>query len=215
MITVAPSILACDFAHLCDEARRAEDAGADQLHMDVMDGHFVRNITVGPLVVEAVRRSTSLPLNVHLMIDNPEVYAKDFVNAGAECVLVHPECKGDPRKALEITRGRKVKTGVAINPGTPVAAAAEFLPHVDFLLIMSVNPGWGGQEFMPEVLPKFAEAKKLCRPDVGLGIDGGINFETAREALRAGCNYLVAGTFLFKSDDMKGRIEKLHRMSGG
>ncbi len=216
MTTVAPSILACDFAHLADEAKRAEDAGADQLHVDVMDGHYVRNISIGPLIVEAVRRSTGLPLNVHLMIDNPEVFAKDFIDAGADYVLVHPECEGegDPQKALDITRQRGVKTGIALNPETPISAAAGFLPDIDFLLVMSVNPGWGGQAFMPEVLPKFAEAKPLCREGIELAIDGGINFETAGDAVRAGCNYLIAGTFLFKSDDMAGRIEKLRRVGG-
>jgi ribulose-phosphate 3-epimerase len=212
VVIVAPSILACDFARLSDEAKRAEEAGADQLHVDVMDGHFVRNITIGPLVVEAVRRSTGLPLNVHLMIDNPELYAKDFIDAGAGYILVHPECTGDPRGALEITRERGVRTGVALNPETPVSAAEPYLADIDFVLVMSVNPGWGGQKFMPEVLPKFAEAKRLCRADVELGIDGGINFETAREAVKAGCNCLVAGTFLFGSDDMPARIEKLRHI---
>lgn len=210
---IAPSILACDFAHLADECKRAESAGADQLHVDVMDGHYVRNISIGPLIVKAARRSTSLPLNVHLMIANPEVYAANFIDAGADYVLVHPECKGDPRKALEIVKERGVKTGIALNPETPVSAAAEYLADIDFLLVMSVNPGWGGQAFMPEILPKFGEAKPLCRDGIELGIDGGINLETAREAVKAGCNYLIAGTFLFKPDDgpddMAARIERL------
>ncbi len=214
MTTIAPSILACDFSRISEEAARAEAAGADELHVDVMDGHFVRNITIGPVIVEAVRRSTKLPLNVHLMIDNPELYAADFVDAGADCLLVHPEARGDPGKALDVVRGRGVKTGVALNPETPVEAAESYLGNIEFLLIMSVHPGWGGQAFMPEVLPKFAEAKPLCRDGIELGIDGGINFETAREAVKAGCNYLIAGTFLFKSDDMAARIEKLRGVGG-
>ena len=238
MVTIAPSILACDFARLADECRRAEDAGADELHVDVMDGHYVRNITIGPLIVEAARRSTKLPLNVHLMIDNPEVFAADFVEAGADCVLVHPECEGegDPRRALEIVRELGVKTGVALNPETPVSAAADFLPDVDFLLVMSVNPGWGGQKFMRVVLPMFADAKRLCpvgsttlsgrlgpvgsttlsgrlgREGIALGIDGGIDLETGREAVLAGANYLIAGTFLFGSDDMPRRVAELRRL---
>ncbi len=220
-ITVAPSILACDFAHLADEVRRAEDAGADELHVAVMDGHFVRNITIGPLIVEAARRSTTLPLNVHLMIDAPELYAKDFVDAGSDCILVHPECEGDPAKALEIVRESGVRTGVALNPETPFEAAKGLLEGADFLLVMSVNPGWGGQAFMPEVLPKFAEARAWLSREtiaaanpgqrVALGIDGGINFDTAREAVRAGADYLIAGTFLFGKADMAERIARLRR----
>lgn len=212
MVRVAPSLLACDFARLADECRRAEDAGADALHVDAMDGHFVRNITIGPLIVEAVRRSTKLPLNVHLMIDYPERYAKDFSDAGADYVLVHPEAKGDPAAALDIVRERGVKTGIALNPETPVERAADFLGRIDFFLVMSVNPGWGGQEFIDEVLPKFAEARPQCPPATEYGIDGGINFETARRAVRAGCDFLIAGTFLFGSDDMPERIARLKRM---
>jgi ribulose-phosphate 3-epimerase len=212
MVTVAPSILASDFARLAEECRRAEDAGADHLHCDVMDGHFVDNITIGPLVVEAVRRSTRLPLNVHLMIENPERYAAAFCDAGADYVLVHPECSGDPAAALAAVRDRGVKAGVALNPETPFSAARDLASEVDFVLVMSVHPGWGGQEFMREVLPKFGEARRACRREVELGVDGGINFETAREAVRAGSNYVIAGTFLFGSDDMAARIARLKRM---
>jgi len=214
MLQVAPSILACDFARLADECRRAEDAGADSLHVDVMDGHYVRNITIGPLIVEAIRRSTKLPLNVHLMIDRPEVFAADFCEAGADWVVVHPEAKGDPAGALDIVRAKGVRTGVSLNPETPVAAAKEFLGNIDFVIIMSVNPGWGGQAFMSEVLPKFAEAKALAPEGTPLGIDGGVNLETGREAVRAGADYLVAGTFLFRSDDMPGRVAALRALEG-
>jgi ribulose-phosphate 3-epimerase len=209
MTQIAPSILACDFARIADEMKRAEDAGADQLHVDVMDGHFVRNITIGPLIVEAVRRSTSLHLNTHLMIDNPELFAADFVNAGSDCVLVHPEAAGDPAAALEKIRAGKCKRGIALSPGTSPESAASFLNDIDFLLVMSVDPGWGGQAFMPEVLPKFARAKALCAPGTVTGIDGGINLETGAAAVKAGCDVLIAGTFLFRSDDMRGRMAKL------
>jgi len=214
MAQVAPSILACDFSRLAEECRRAEDAGADSLHVDVMDGHYVRNISIGPLIVEAVRRSTRLPLNVHLMIDQPEVYAADFCEAGADWVIVHPESSGDPAEALQTVRAKGVKTGVALNPETPVAEAKEFLGNVDFVLIMSVNPGWGGQAFMREVLPKFAEAKALSPEGTTLGVDGGINIETGREAARAGADLLIAGTFLFRSDDMPGRVAALKALAG-
>lgn len=215
MIHVAPSLLACDFSHLADECRRAEDAGADALHVDPMDGHFVRNLTVGPVIVEAVRRSTKLPLNVHLMIQRPEVYAADFCEAGADWVIVHPEADGDPAGALEIVRSKGVKTGIALNPETSVASAKEYLGNVDFVLIMSINPGWGGQAFMPEVLPKFAEAKALSSEGTLIGVDGGINIETGREVVRAGGDFLVAGTFLFGSDDMPGRVAALKALPGG
>jgi len=209
MVLIAPSILACDFSRLADECRRAEQAGADALHVDVMDGHFVRNITFGPLIVEAVRRSTKLPLNVHLMIDYPERLVREFAEAGADWILTHPEAKGDPRGALEEARARGARPGVALNPETPVSAAREYAAGVEFVLVMSVNPGWGGQQFMPEVLPKFAEARRLFGSGARLGIDGGINSRTAREAVRAGCDFLIAGTFLFRSDDMAGRIREL------
>ncbi|MHC4250174.1 MAG: ribulose-phosphate 3-epimerase [Planctomycetota bacterium] len=214
MVHVAPSILACDFAHLADECRRAEDAGADALHVDPMDGHFVRNLTIGPVIVEAVRRSTKLPLNVHLMIQRPEAYAAEFCDAGADWVIVHPEAEGDPAGALEIVRSKGVKTGIALNPETSVASAKEFLGNTDFVLIMSINPGWGGQAFMPEALPKLAEAKALSPEGTLLGVDGGINIETGREVVRAGGNFLVAGTFLFRSDDMPGRIAALKALAG-
>lgn len=213
MIAVAPSILACDFARLADEVKRAEDAGADELHVDVMDGHFVPNITIGPLIVEAVRRSTGLPLNVHLMIQNPEKYAGAFIEAGADCILVHPECAGEPEKALEIVRGRGVKTGVAVNPETPFSEAREAARDVDFMLVMSVNPGWGGQNFMPEVLRKFTEAREVCRPGTAYGIDGGINRRTLLEAVEAGADFIIAGTALFGAADMREEIALFRRLA--
>lgn len=215
VVSIAPSILACDFSRLADECRRAEDAGADALHVDVMDGHFVRNITIGPLIVEAVRRSTKLPLNVHLMIHNPERLVREFVEAGADWLLVHPESRGEPMRALEEAHRMGAKPGIALNPETPVSAAEVYLPRVDFVLIMSVNPGWGGQKFMPEVLPKFAEARRYSRPETRFGIDGGINAQTARDAVSAGCDFLIAGTYLFKGGDMASRIRELRAAAEG
>jgi len=215
VITIAPSLLACDFSRIAEETARAEAAGADELHVDVKDGHYVSNITIGPVIVEAVRRSTKLPLNVHLMIDNPELYAADFVDAGARCLLVHPEAKGDPAGALRTAREKGAMTGIALNPETPVESARPFLGDIEFLLVMSVNPGWGGQAFMPEVLVKFGEAREHVRPETRLGIDGGINMETARDAVEVGCNYLIAGTFLFRAEDMADRIARLRRLADG
>lgn len=212
-VKIAPSILACDFAHLADECRRAEDAGADALHVDVMDGHYVPNITIGPLVVEALRRSTGLTLNVHLMIEEPAAFARQFLEAGADCLVVHAETPESSACALEAARGARVRTGVAVNPETPFAQALPFAADVDFILVMTVRPGFGGQEFMAEALPKLAEARAVARDGAEFGVDGGVNLETAREALRAGADFLVAGTFLFRSDDMAQRVAELRRIA--
>jgi len=215
MVTIAPSILACDFARLADEARRAEDAGADALHVDVMDGHYVPNITIGPVVVEAVRSSTRLPLNVHLMIEDPGAFAAEFVEAGADYIVAHVETPESTRKALDLARARGVKAGVALNPGTPFEKAAEWAGEADFILVMSVEPGFGGQEFVPAVLPKCRQARAAVRDGAEVGVDGGINLQTARAAVEAGVTCLIAGTFLFRSDDMAGRIAALRRLGEG
>jgi ribulose-phosphate 3-epimerase len=146
------------------------------------------------------------------MIDNPEVYVGNFIEAGADWVLVHPEAKGDPAGALDMIRAAGCKRGVSLNPETSVESAKSYLADIEFLLIMSVNPGWGGQAFMAEVLPKFGQAKALCKPGTTYGIDGGINFDTAPQAVAAGCDYLIAGTFLFRSDDMAGRTARLRAL---
>ena len=200
MIKLAPSILAADFARLGEQVREVEAAGADYIHVDVMDGHFVPNITIGPVVVKALRGATRLPLNVHLMIDEPERYIDAFAAAGADGLVVHPEAGSQLHRAIEQIRGHGIRVGVAINPGTPLSAIEEVLPEVDMALIMSVDPGFGGQEFIEDVLPKVRRLRRLL-DERGLAaevaIDGGITPETAPRCVEAGVRVLVAGTAIF------------------
>jgi len=200
MIKLAPSILAADFARLGEQVREVEAAGADYIHVDVMDGHFVPNITIGPVVVKALRGATRLPLNVHLMIDEPERYIDAFAAAGADGLVVHPEAGSQLHRAIEQIRRHGIHVGVAINPGTPLSAIEEVLPEVDMALIMSVDPGFGGQEFIEDVLPKVRRLRRLL-DERGLAaevaIDGGITPETAPRCVEAGVRVLVAGTAIF------------------
>jgi ribulose-phosphate 3-epimerase len=199
-IKLAPSILAADFARLGEQVREVEAAGADYIHVDVMDGHFVPNISIGPVVVKALRRATDLPLNVHLMIEEPERYIDAFAAAGADGLVVHPEAGSQLHRAIEQIRGHGIRVGVAINPGTPLSAIEEVLPEVDMALIMSVDPGFGGQEFIEDVLPKVRRLRRLLDEQglaVELAIDGGITPETAPRCVEAGVLVLVAGTAIF------------------
>jgi ribulose-phosphate 3-epimerase len=200
MIKLAPSILAADFARLGEQVREVEAAGADYIHVDVMDGHFVPNISIGPVVVKALRRATDLPLNVHLMIEEPERYIDAFAAAGADGLVVHPEAGSQLHRAIEQIRRHGIRVGVAINPGTPLSAIEEVLPEVDMALIMSVDPGFGGQEFIEDVLPKVRRLRRLLDERglaVEVAIDGGITAETAPRCVEAGVRVLVAGTAIF------------------
>ncbi len=201
-IQIAPSILAADFAFLGAAVREAEAAGADVIHVDVMDGHFVPNLTIGPPVVAALRRVTKLPLDVHLMIEHPERYVEAFAQAGADGLTVHPEASVHLHRTLQTIRARGLKAGVALNPSTSEAALRYVLPLVDIVLVMSVNPGFGGQAFIPEVLPKIT-AIRLMLDEAGSGawlsVDGGINPQTAGRVLRAGADTLVAGSAVFRA----------------
>ncbi len=200
VIKLAPSILAADFARLGEQVREVEAAGADYIHVDVMDGHFVPNISIGPVVVKALRRATDLPLNVHLMIEEPERYIDAFAAAGADALVVHPEADPQLHRSIEQIRGHGLRVGVAINPGTPLAAIEEVLPEVDVALIMSVDPGFGGQEFIEDVLPKVRRLRRLLDErglTAELAIDGGITVETAPRCVEAGVRVLVAGTAIF------------------
>ncbi len=213
MVKIAPSILSADFGALAEEVAKVEDV-ADLLHFDVMDGHFVPNITVGPLVVEAVHRRTSLPLDVHLMITSPERYIPEFIQAGAASVTIHPEATAHLHRAIQQIREGGARVGVALNPATPLSAVEAVLPEVDLVLVMSVNPGFGGQRFLPLVLPKIQELAERMRTaghHVEIAVDGGIKVENCRMVAEAGATILVAGSAIFGSPDPRGVIERMRK----
>jgi ribulose-phosphate 3-epimerase len=208
MIKLAPSILSADFARLGEQIDEVARAGADYIHIDVMDGHFVPNITIGAPVVSSIRPITNLPLDVHLMIEHPERFISEFVQAGADIITVHVETCPHLRKTIRLIKELGVKAGVSLNPPTPVSAVEEFLPHVDLVLVMSVNPGFGGQSFIPKTLPKIAEMRKILN-DRGLSaeleVDGGINADNAPSIVKAGADVLVAGNSIFRAKEGIGR----------
>ncbi len=204
MIKLAPSILSADFARLGQQIDEVARAGADYVHVDVMDGHFVPNITIGAPVVASIRRATTLPLDVHLMIEHPERYVSQFAQAGADIVTVHAEASAHLHATIRLIKELGAKAGVSLNPPTPLAVIEEFLPHVDLVLIMSVNPGFGGQSFMPETLPKIANMRKLLNNRelrAELEVDGGINADNAPAIVEAGADILVAGNSIFGAQE--------------
>ena len=204
-VKIAPSILSADFGKLAEEVAAVEGGGADWIHVDVMDGHFVPNITIGPLVVEAVRRATSLPLDVHLMIEAPERYLEAFVKAGADWVTVHQETCPQLHRTVQQIHELGAKAGVSINPSTPLTAVVEVLPYVDPLLVMTVNPGFGGQAYIPTSTAKVAAARKLLDQSglqqVEIQVDGGVDSTTAPELVSAGVTVLVAGSAVYGHPD--------------
>jgi ribulose-phosphate 3-epimerase len=211
-ILVAPSILSADFARLGEEIKAVEAAGADWLHVDVMDGRFVPNITIGPPVVKAIRRVTKLPLDVHLMIVEPERYVDDFAAAGADTITVHVEACNHLHRTLAHIRSLGKRSGVTLNPSTNEDTLKYVLDVADQILVMSVNPGFGGQKLIPEVLPKVAAIRKMIddrKLPIDLEIDGGITAETAKEAIAAGARVLVAGNAVFNTKDYKAAIEAI------
>jgi len=213
MIKLAPSILSADFARLGEQVAEVARAGADYIHVDVMDGHFVPNITIGASVVAAIRPLTSLPLDVHLMIEHPERFISEFVHAGADIITVHVEACPHLQGTIRLIKELGARAGVSLNPPTPIGAIEEFLPHVDLVLIMSVNPGFGGQSFIPETLPRIAKMRKIL-DDRGLSaeleVDGGINADNAPDIVKAGANVLVAGNSVFRAEDgIRGALQRL------
>jgi ribulose-phosphate 3-epimerase len=208
-IKVAPSLLSADFSRLGEDIRSVQRAGADLLHVDVMDGHFVPNITIGPAVVASIRQATSLPLDVHLMIKNPERYIDSFVKAGADMITVHIETVGSRELGVwsKKLKRRGIKLGVSLNPATPLAKILPVLRYVDFVLVMSVVPGFGGQAFIPKALGKIRKLRAVFNGDIA--VDGGINAQTGRQAMDAGANILAAGSYIFKAKNRKKAIERL------
>lgn len=212
MIKIAPSILSADFRKLEEEIKKVEAAGADLIHIDVMDGHFVPNITIGPFIVKACRKATKLPLDVHLMIENPDKYIPDFAKAGADIITVHVEASKDLASDIELIKQHNVKPGVVVNPATPIETVFPVLDKVAMVLVMSVNPGFEGQKFMPEVLPKIKMLKSRVASrgsQVDIEIDGGINTENAKEVVKSGASVLVAGSAIFYAKDYKEVLQKL------
>lgn len=233
-IKVVPSILSGDFGRLADEAKRVEDSGADALHIDIMDGHFVQNLTFGPRAVSSINRATNLFLDVHLMIYNPFDYVERFVEAGADRITFHIEASEDVEETLKYIRRCNIEAGLAFCPETTESLIPKYLDKCDMVLLMTVNPGFGGQKFMPSVLEKIKFTRDICtRLDIRKGgkvpqangkgdahslppfeiqVDGGINMETAKRCVEAGANVLVSGTFLFHAADMRDAVKKLHEL---
>jgi ribulose-phosphate 3-epimerase len=214
---VAPSILSADLGRIAEEVREVELGGADWVHVDVMDGRFVPNITLGPVVVKAVRRATRLPLDVHLMIVEPERYLEAFAEAGADCISVHVEASPHLQRTLAEIRRLGKRAGVVLNPHTHEDSVRYVLGDVDLVLVMSVNPGFGGQRFLPAVVPKIAALRSMIDDaglDVALEVDGGIGPETARQVVDAGARVLVAGTAIFGQPDRRAAIEAIRRAVG-
>ena len=212
MKLIAPSILSADGSRLQEEINAVEKAGADWIHIDVMDGHFVPNITMGPAIISALRKTTKLPFDVHLMIENPESYIESFARAGADIITVHVEAANHLHRTIDIIKKAGKKAGVSLNPATPLTQIEEIIPDIDLLLIMSVNPGFGGQQFIQTTLPKIIKARKMLNTLSNkplLEIDGGVNLKNISGIARAGADVLVAGASIFGTDDYQQTITAL------
>jgi ribulose-phosphate 3-epimerase len=213
---IAPSILSADFTKLGEEIKAVETAGANYIHIDVMDGHFVPNITVGPMIVKAARKVTNLPLDVHLMIENPERYIDDFVEAGSDVITVHVETATHLHRLLGVVRDAGIKAGAALNPATPLSSIQHVLHAMDMVVVMTVNPGFGGQSFIPEVLPKIEELKRIKDEkgmEIDIEVDGGITVKNIAQVARAGANVFVAGNAVFGSPNYMETIALMKKNS--
>ena len=216
-IKISPSILSADFSQLGNEIKRLEEAGADMIHVDVMDGHFVPNLTIGPPVIKSLRKYTNLIFDVHLMISPVHKYIKDFADAGANIITIHPEATENLKESINLIRSLNKKVGVSLNPDSKIDLIKDILEDIDLVLIMSVHPGFGGQKFIPDVINKI-EKLKLIKNEKKLNfdieVDGGINFENSKSVIEAGANILVSGTTIFNENngDIKRNIEKLKSM---
>lgn len=209
MIKIAPSILSANFASLLEDIKKIESAGADWLHIDVMDGHFVPNITIGPLILESIKGKTNLPFDVHLMIENPDRYIADFVQAGADSITVHVETCPHIHRTIQTIRSFGVKAAIALNPATSLSTIEYMQEEVDMILLMSVNPGFGGQNFIASTLKKIRELRNQIQSrnlDIEIQVDGGIKLDNAREIVEAGASVLVAGSAIFHSKDVENTV---------
>jgi len=216
-VKIAPSILSADIMNLERDVKLAEEAGADVFHIDIMDGHFVPNMSFSPSVVEGMRRVTDKPLDVHMMIDDPDKYIKPIVDAGADTVLVHAESTQHIYRSIDLIKSLGAKAGVVVNPGTPLETVKELFPVIDQILVMTVNPGFGGQKFIPGMIKKIQRLDQLRQTaaddNFQIEVDGGINADTISKCSKAGADIFVAGSYLFGQDDLKGRIDDLRSLA--